>query len=70
MQLFYRPTPLPKGIKGWLQTFISPFVDGVSEKDREDVIHHAVTLLTPILKDASGQWMADYVRLRYRATKP
>ena len=70
MQLFYRPTPLPKGIKGWLQTFISPFVDGASEKDRENVIHHAVRLLTPILKDASGQWMADYVRLRYRATKP
>ncbi|MFM7631278.1 MAG: SAM-dependent methyltransferase, partial [Alphaproteobacteria bacterium] len=69
MQLFHRPTPLPKGIEGWLQTFISPFVQGVSPDDRKKVIDYAIKWLTPSLKDASGQWMADYVRLRYRAIK-
>lgn len=69
MQLFHRPTPLPKGIEGWLQTFISPFVQSVSPDDRKKVIDYAIKWLTPSLKDASGQWMADYVRLRYRAIK-
>jgi trans-aconitate methyltransferase len=69
MQLFSRPTPLPKGIAGWLQTFIGPFVSGCSPEDKKNVIDYASELLKPILQDASGHWMADYVRLRYVAIK-
>jgi hypothetical protein len=42
----------------------------VPDADREAVIDETVALLRPILCDADGNWMADYVRLRFAATKP
>jgi hypothetical protein len=56
----------------WLTTFRSGVLDalGVSDADRESVVQETVALLRPILCDPEGNWMADYVRLRFAATKP
>ena len=69
MALIPRPTPLPTGIAGWLDTFAAPFLTGVPAASRAAVLARAEALL-PALRDETGQWWADYVRLRYVAEKP
>jgi SAM-dependent methyltransferase len=67
-----RPTPLPTGIRGWLQTFRAGFLDeaGVPEEARDRVVDAVEALLAPALRDQAGNWCADYVRLRWQARKP
>ncbi len=67
--LFPRPTPLPTGMAGWLGTFRKPFFDQFGA-DREAAVADVEALLAPSLRDGSGNWTADYVRLRVRAEKP
>jgi SAM-dependent methyltransferase len=64
MVLYPRPTPLPTGIRGWLDTFVA----GMFEPSlREAVIEDVEALLAPSLRDEAGRWTADYVRLRFVA---
>ena len=63
-----RPTPLPTGIAGWIETFRRSMLDQLTPQQQRAVIHQVTELLTPILRDRHGQWHADYVRLRFRAT--
>jgi trans-aconitate methyltransferase len=70
MQLFARPTFLSAGISGWLKTFMEPFVRDIPHKDKNIIIQYVESILKPILQDVSGNWWADYVRLRYVAIKP
>ena len=65
--LFYRATPLKTGIEPWLMTFRKPFFDQFEGEKRAAALAHVVELLRPVLQDASGQWLADYVRLRVEA---
>ncbi len=67
-----RPTPLPTGIRGWLATFRAGFLDeaGVPQSAREPVMAEIEALLRPALCTPDGQWIADYVRLRWQALKP
>jgi SAM-dependent methyltransferase len=67
--LIPRPTPLPTGIAGWLQTFAGPFVSAFPEQDRAAIVKDTVTRMTA-LHDPDEGWIADYVRLRFHATKP
>ncbi len=62
-----RPTPLPSGIDGWLVTFADPFLEGLDESARREVRMRVAELLAPSLRDGSGRWTADYVRLRFVA---
>jgi trans-aconitate methyltransferase len=62
-----RPTPLPTGVEGWLQTFGEPFLRLLPPADRERAVAETVELLAPSLRDRDGQWIADYVRLRFVA---
>jgi SAM-dependent methyltransferase len=68
--LIPRPTRLPGDITGWLETFAESFLSAVSSPDRPAVVDEVRELLQPELCDASGQWTADYVRLRFAAVKP
>ena len=68
--LIPRPTPLPAGINGFLETFALNFYHGFSEHDREAYLQEVRTALEPQLRDAHGVWIADYVRLRFAATRP
>lgn len=66
-RLVPRPTPLPTGIDGWLVTFADPFLAGLDDAGREAVRDRVAELLAPSLRDGSGRWTADYVRLRFVA---
>jgi trans-aconitate methyltransferase len=65
-----RPTPLPTGMAGWLRTFAEPFMRDLPESERGGLISKAERLLAPSLRDTEGQWIADYVRLRFVARLP
>jgi SAM-dependent methyltransferase len=67
--LIPRPTPLPaSGMQGWLRTFRSGVIGSLPEELRETVIEETTALLAPALCDEEGNWVADYVRLRFIAT--
>ena len=68
--LIPRPTALPTGIIGWLSTFADPFFADDPEIDRHGLMDEVATLLAPALQTDTGQWIADYVRLRFLAYKP
>ncbi len=63
-----RPTKLAEsGMEGWLRTFRLGVLDGLPEDTREAVVRETTELLAPALRDESGNWIADYVRLRFVA---
>ena len=70
IELFERPTPLPNGVRGWISTFAKDFLASFDEKNREDFLNDVEVFCQPKLKDADGNWIADYVRLRFEAIKP
>jgi trans-aconitate methyltransferase len=67
--LIPRPTPLPGDIIGWLETFALNFFRGFSDEARSDYLQEVRMILESQLRDADGAWVADYVRLRFAATK-
>jgi SAM-dependent methyltransferase len=68
MQLLSRPTPLPEsGMSGWLRTFRRGVLEGLPAELREKVVEETAALLAPALRDEEGNWVADYVRLRFIA---
>jgi hypothetical protein len=52
----------------WLRTFRRGVLEGVPEQLRAQVVEETATLLEPVLRDEQGNWVADYVRLRFVAT--
>jgi SAM-dependent methyltransferase len=73
IDLIPRPTPLPNGMESWLNTFRNGVLDRLNspaypENSRTAALTNTIALLKPILCDADGNWTADYVRLRFRAT--
>lgn len=67
MELIPRPTPLPTGMRGWLETFANPFLTAVGDEERTVIYDEVTSLLAPSLRGRSGAWTADYVRLRFAA---
>ena len=70
IDLIPRPTPLPTGIRGWLETFERATLDGISPAERDSFLREVEDLLREEICDSHGNWTAHYVRLRFRATKP
>lgn len=75
IDLIPRPTPLPNGPDGmtiWLETFRNGVLDLIPDPaTRRTALADTVALLQPILQDQLTQsWTADYIRLRFHATKP
>lgn len=68
--LIPRPTPLPGDIVDYLETFALSFFQGLSDNARTEYLQEVRTVLEPQLCDANGTWVADYVRLRFAATRP
>ncbi len=64
-----RPTALPGDVSGWLETFAQGFAAALAPAQRPAFIAEVKAALAPQLCDAQGCWWADYVRLRFRATK-
>jgi trans-aconitate methyltransferase len=69
VQLIPRPTPLPAGMRGWLETFANPFCAILAEKERGNFLDEVTELLRPALCDEQNRWTADYMRLRFVARK-
>jgi trans-aconitate methyltransferase len=67
--LIPRPTVLPGDIIAWLETFAQSFLHGLSDLDRQEYLHEVRSALEPHLRNGDGVWIADYVRLRFAATK-
>jgi SAM-dependent methyltransferase len=67
-----RPTPLPTGMVGWLKTFRQGFLDTMNvPQDAQPALWDEIAaFLKPALCDMQGNWVGDYVRLRFSATKP
>ena len=64
-----RPTPLPTGLEAWLDVFAEDFFGALPLGDRAAARSEVVELLRPVLMDERGTWIADYVRLRFRAVR-
>lgn len=69
ISLFPRPTLLPGDVSGWLETFAQPYMFALPVSERQGLIAEVVEVLRNLLCDRSGDWRADYVRLRFAATK-
>ena len=69
IELIPRPTKLPGDILGWLEVFAQPFTKSVDESTRSNFLTEVRSELEPKLRQADGRWLADYVRLRFRASK-
>jgi SAM-dependent methyltransferase len=65
-----RPTPLEAGFAAWLDTFCEDFFAPLEPGDRATAKREVTDLLEPILRDETGLWVADYVRLRFKAMLP
>jgi SAM-dependent methyltransferase len=64
-----RPTPLPAGIDAWLDTFAEGFLGALQQTERAAAVAEIVELSRPVPVDETGTWIADYVRLRFRASR-
>jgi trans-aconitate methyltransferase len=74
IEIIPRPTPLPDGPDGmtkWLETFRNGVLDLIPDPAaRQQAVADTVALLKPILQDTQTQnWTADYIRLRFHATR-
>jgi trans-aconitate methyltransferase len=69
MALIQRPTPLPHGIRGWLETFERATLDSLAQDERDAFLDEVEALLRPEICDRQGNWTAHYVRLRFLAHK-
>jgi trans-aconitate methyltransferase len=70
IELYPRWTPLPKeGLAGWLKTFRSFWLQGLSQEEIDEVISSTLEQCRDKLFK-EGQWHADYVRLRFIAFRP
>ena len=70
IDLLARPTPLPGGMIGWLETFAAPWLAGLSTAMQTQIVEAVTASLRSELCDVQGVWQADYVRLRVHARKP
>lgn len=70
IRILARPTPLATGITGHLETFAAAVFARLPEAERDPARAEAEALLRPALCDQAGNWTADYVRLRFAASRP
>jgi len=70
LRIVPRPTTLPTSIEPWLETFGDAFFGALPEAERSPARAEVADLLRPVLVDETGTWIADSVRLRFRARLP
>lgn len=65
-----RYTALPSELWNWIGSIFAPFFTQFDEATNDAVRARVLSLLEPVLRDASGQWHIDHVRVRVIARKP
>jgi len=68
--IFPRPTVVESGIEAWLDNFTEDFFMPLPVPDRDSARAEVASLLRSVMVDETGTWIADYVRLRFRAVRP
>ncbi|MBM3516876.1 MAG: class I SAM-dependent methyltransferase [Alphaproteobacteria bacterium] len=68
--LHRRPTPVAAGATGWLDTFAGGIFAVLPEGERATARAEVIACIAPSRPASEGPWMADYVRLRFRAVLP
>jgi hypothetical protein len=63
------PAPLPGDVIDWIETFAQSFLQRLPAVARAEYLQEVRAVLEPQLRDSTGTWVADYVRLRFAATK-
>ena len=69
IELIDRLTPLPTGVKGWIESVAHPFLQVLQPENQQEFIEQVENRVRPFLQDKDGVWSADYVRLRFLAIK-
>ena len=69
LELIPRPTPLKTGIRGWLKVFANGITNHLNSEEQEFFINQVEKRLKPIIFSEDNGWIADYVRIRFKATK-
>jgi len=69
IDLIPRPTKLPGDILDWLKIFAQPFTQALAEPQRISFLKEVKNELATCLRDGDGKWTADYVRVRFKATR-
>ena len=68
INLIWRPTPISQGMGEWLDMFAVAFFKDIEDAALvEQMKAQVLNALEPNLKDESGLWYADHVRLRFVA---
>ena len=68
MELIPRPTKLPGDILAWLEIFAQPFTNAVTN-EKTGFLDQVRDAVQSELRNSDGDWFADYVRLRFKATR-
>jgi trans-aconitate methyltransferase len=69
IQTFHRPTPLPGGVERWINVLGLWFVNALPGEQQAPACREAAQLLGHSMRTAGGQWIADYVHLRFKARR-
>ena len=69
IELIDRLTPLPTGLQGWIESVAHPFLNVLEPDTRPEFIQEVEDRVRPFLQDENDVWSADYIRLRFLATK-
>ena len=67
--LIPRPTPLKSGVRKWLEIFAEGITSHLNPEQKKTFIIAVKDKLTTILYTEKDGWVADYVRIRFEATK-
>ena len=68
IELIPRPTKLPGDILAWLEVFAQPFTNAVTN-EKIGFLDQVRAAVQSDLRNSDGDWFADYVRLRFKATR-
>ena len=69
IKLIPRPTPLKNGIENWLDIFANNITNYLNSKQKKIFIAEVINKLRPLIFSETEGWVADYVRIRFKAIK-
>lgn len=69
IELIPRPTPLSSGLDKWLDIFADSIISQLTGEQKARFFHEVKAKLKSDLYSEQKGWVADYVRLRFKATK-
>ena len=69
---FKIPTDLEckEGLRNWIKMLRNNYLVNLNEAEKNNFFRHAEEYAAPLLLNDIQEWVADYVRLRIKATKP